>query len=102
MWHVCCKTYLCSYTDAQAMQPLTSRDRALIRTQTDALWEVDPGITDELAAMHTAGCKAEIEALYRVTGLAGFASALAEDMRTVLEQLAAEHPSPESGGSNNT
>ena len=74
----------------QAMQPLSSRDQALARSQMAALQGCDPSSVDELAAMYAAGCKAEIEALYSVTGLASFSAALAEDMRALVDSLPAE------------
>ena len=67
----------------QALQPLSNRDRAMIRSQTQALADADPEAVQELAAMRVSGCKAEIEALQELTGLDGFSHALAEELQAL-------------------
>ncbi len=67
-----------------AFLPVTSRDLALIRNlrhgtlQDDAIW------LDELDIMESSGIKAEIEALYTITGLQGFSVMLADCLHAFL------------------
>lgn len=60
--------------------PLTSRDKALIRTLKSGPLQEDEAITAELDAMLEMDAKAEIEALYDQVGIDGFSEALAHDM----------------------
>lgn len=55
----------------------------MIRSQTQALSQLDPDAVQELAAMRATGCKAEIEALQELTGLDGFSHALAEELQAL-------------------
>ena len=57
----------------------------MIRTQTQALAQLDPDTVQQLAAMRATGCKAELEALQELTGLDGFSQALADELQALYE-----------------
>ena len=57
----------------------------MIRSKSLALADLAPDLVEELAAMRASGCKAEIEALYELTGLSGFTPALLQEMEALLE-----------------
>ena len=66
--------------------PLTSRDKALIRTLKSGPLQEDEAVIAELDAMLEMDAKAEIEALYDQVGIDGFSEALAHDMVLMGEQ----------------
>lgn len=77
--------HLADSVDPAQMQPLTNRDRALIRTlRTEPLLQALPEWLAELDAMDSKGVKCEIEALYpAVGGIVGFTETIA---RLMLQQ----------------
>ena len=67
-----------------AFLPISPRDLALIRSLRDGKLQNDPTWLDELAIMESSGIKAEIEALYTITGLRGFSMMLADCLHSFL------------------
>lgn len=66
--------------------PLTSRDKALIRTLKGGPLQEDEAVIAELDAMLEMDAKAEIEALYDQVGIDSFSEALAHDMMLMGEE----------------
>ena len=66
--------------------PLTSRDKALIRTLKSGPLQEDEAVIAELDAMLEMDAKAEIEALYDQVGIDSFSEALAHDMVQLAEE----------------
>ena len=66
-----------------AFLPVTSRDLALIRRLRQGNLQEHPTWLHELDIMESSGIKAEIEALYTVTGLQGFSTMLAECLQAL-------------------
>ena len=65
-------------------QPLTARDHSLINTLKTGPLEHLEEWTNELDLMVEWNCKADIEALYSITGFEWFSQALAESLRSRL------------------
>ena len=57
---------------------MTTRDLALIRNLRLGDMQCAPSWLDELEVMESSGIKAELEALYSITGLDGFSIMLAD------------------------
>ena len=70
--------------EGDVWQPLSARDHSLINTLKTGPLEHFEGWTDELDLMVKWNCKAEIEALYSITGFEWFSQALAESLRSRL------------------
>lgn len=60
--------------------PLTTRDKALVRSLKSGLLRKDESTIAELDAMLEINAKAEIEALYDQVGIDSFSEALAHDL----------------------
>ena len=69
----------------RAQGPLTSRDKALIRSLKAGPLQDDESIMAELDAMLEMDAKAEIEALYDKVGIDTFSEALAHDLEMMAE-----------------
>ena len=67
----------------QAWQSLTKRDKSMIRNMKRTLQSKDEVLVTELVSMEERGSKAEIEALYTVSGLSNFSAALAATLKEV-------------------
>ncbi|GLI64850.1 hypothetical protein VaNZ11_008233, partial [Volvox africanus] len=71
--------------EQQDLQPLSERDRALMRGLWERLAETEPDWLLELTAMETAGYKADIEAVYRA-GAGGYGALRDLVVRAVLSR----------------
>lgn len=67
-----------------AFLPMTPRDLALIRNLRQGQMQDELSWLDELDLMESSGVKAEIEALYTVTGIQGFSVMLADCLLSFL------------------
>lgn len=63
-----------------ALQPLTPRDKALIRTLKEGALSGNESWANEVDGMMVREAKAEIEALFELVGIAGFSSQLAHSI----------------------
>ena len=67
--------------EGDVWQPLTARDHSLISTLKAGPLEHFEAWANELDLMVEWNCKADIEALYSITGFEWFSQALAESLR---------------------
>ena len=71
----------------QSRQPLTARDKAMIRNLKETLRSKDDTLVPELEAMESMDSKAEIESLYKISGLCNFSAALAATLQQVVDEV---------------
>ena len=72
------------YATEESFLPMTPRDFALNRNLRLGEMQNEPSWLDELDVMDSSGVKAEIEALYSVTGMHGFSVMLADCLLSFL------------------
>ncbi|KAK9825544.1 hypothetical protein WJX74_005298 [Apatococcus lobatus] len=78
------RSSMLEYAPEDSFLPMSSRDLALVRNLRLGQMQHEPSWLDELDMMESSGVKAEIEALYSVTGLQGFSVMLADCLLSFL------------------